>query len=854
MSVPKLVDPWLLSGNPIPLSQPAIRIIVAKYDPTNSGTPFTLLPNVVCQTISQNIGASPATARFRYEFGMGDEESPQTFEQALNDAFALGRVIEPDDRLVVYAQRPNDLTWIPIFYGFALGFHSAVSAKQEAVFIDAIGAVREAFDTPISGILYRDGNKVTDPGGSNIPVDIPGHFNPGGKPNCVHTSGWDQGGNDTFPVFVDTANGFAELWDLSKAARYLVFKHLEESPVDDLDLPEGEYLDELLQAQEPIDGKVFDSDDPTTFAKSPIIVADKPIDAKPWPMVVEHLVADKGFAFAWELEPTPGDEYTLPRPRHFLSLFRPQSGRNGHGYPNPPKQLWLQPRGESLDLAYTNMGSMNVTRDITEVINEWDVIGELEEWEASFVLAPAFPTVVSGVTGNYSAYEKGKIESSDGESFNKFRLFIADESGEGHYKNGSDTLITDSPCDLTDILGVPLDPDTGDPLDPDPVTGEYDPSGIRQYVSRRRPTLGSLLTQPANLGQPYKAKLSYSFDYGGDASQMLSPTGTISGGSFKLTLGANTTSDIAYNATGADVQSALAALASVGTANVYVVGGPVNTFATYIYFINGKAGKMMPDISITSSLTGGGSLSRSTLSAGGAKYPSVWDRSGTWFPITGAYTVLKDRIGIYVDCKNPNAWTVGTDPITVLTLAECLASPGPNRGPVYLRLTCAFRGDKRVKGTAEKSLVDLLLNRTVKRTVEARDRYKKQLIYKKSEFSTDTGTNKVIRDDSDAAKAEAIAMQQATRGGILNGPITIPRFTDYYKIGDRIDSINGRPLTFRTDNASDTEPIYPVIIGRTWNLEGQQTTTFQFSDANMARHSYASKLRSTSGSGGNYHR
>jgi hypothetical protein len=62
-----------------------------------------------------------------------------------------------------------------------------------------------------------------------------------------------------------------------------------------------------------------------------------------------------------------------------------------------------------------------------------------------------------------------------------------------------------------------------------------------------------------------------------DEVQTVTVTGSPSGGDFTLTFGANTTSAIAYNASAVTVQTALRALASIGSGNVNVsgsAGGP----------------------------------------------------------------------------------------------------------------------------------------------------------------------------------------------------------------------------------------------------------------------------------------
>jgi len=74
-----------------------------------------------------------------------------------------------------------------------------------------------------------------------------------------------------------------------------------------------------------------------------------------------------------------------------------------------------------------------------------------------------------------------------------------------------------------------------------------------------------------------------------DEVQTVTITGAPTGGTFTLTFGAQTTSAIAYNATAAQVQTALQALSSVGASNALVTGSagrPLDSkeFACFIGF------------------------------------------------------------------------------------------------------------------------------------------------------------------------------------------------------------------------------------------------------------------------------
>jgi hypothetical protein len=109
-----------------------------------------------------------------------------------------------------------------------------------------------------------------------------------------------------------------------------------------------------------------------------------------------------------------------------------------------------------------------------------------------------------------------------------------------------------------------------------------------------------------------------------------------------------------------------------------------------------------------------------------------------------------------------------------------------------------------------------------------------------SEFNpsgTDVTDPPDVRDDSDRALSEAIALRDATDAGVLDGGVTIPRFTAFYEVGDRIRSISGRDLGLRTDGGAET-PVYPVVVKVKWTLSPGQSTHLTFSDSVVNRKSY----------------
>lgn len=97
-----------------------------------------------------------------------------------------------------------------------------------------------------------------------------------------------------------------------------------------------------------------------------------------------------------------------------------------------------------------------------------------------------------------------------------------------------------------------------------------------------------------------------------DKVRWLSFVGTVTAGTFTITVGANTTSALAFNATAATIQTAIAALASVGSGNVLVTGGLLTAAPMRILFTGALANIPSPTlptpISTTDTLTGGTSL------------------------------------------------------------------------------------------------------------------------------------------------------------------------------------------------------------------------------------------------------
>ncbi len=103
---------------------------------------------------------------------------------------------------------------------------------------------------------------------------------------------------------------------------------------------------------------------------------------------------------------------------------------------------------------------------------------------------------------------------------------------------------------------------------------------------------------------------------GTDEVQTITPTGTISGGHYHVTFGGVTSGEIAYNANAAATEVILEAMSSIGVDNVYVTGGPISTTPVVLTFKNTLGRQNVAQCTLTSSLSGGGTIAIATTTAG----------------------------------------------------------------------------------------------------------------------------------------------------------------------------------------------------------------------------------------------
>lgn len=127
--------------------------------------------------------------------------------------------------------------------------------------------------------------------------------------------------------------------------------------------------------------------------------------------------------------------------------------------------------------------------------------------------------------------------------------------------------------------------------------------------------------------------------------QTLTITGTPAGGTFKLKFRGYTTATIAYNATAANVVSALELLSTIGTGGVTATGGPLPGTPVVITFASQLANQNVPLITVTSPAFTGGTTPAAAIVT---TTPGVglYDVKSGWFdlgPTLGGITVTHNN-------------------------------------------------------------------------------------------------------------------------------------------------------------------------------------------------------------------
>ncbi|MCA1684588.1 MAG: hypothetical protein LC745_01100 [Planctomycetia bacterium] len=420
-----------IEASAVDLARSPVLAGVYRYRPEGSPV-YELLPNVRVISVRYREGPDPGVARFRYVFSPADPTTdPIGFQQAMSVDTDLAYVVKNDDRLVVKKFNP-DGSADPIFDGFAQVPELSLSPSQELVTFLAFGVAVREWDTPIGGALVRNADHPSTV--DDVETDLPTYFNPGGRPNATpeHADAEDEAGN-TYATFLDPLvvrdPDPRRPWTLPMAVRYLCYRqNPDETYVKN---PDGDLLDKLLDSRTPIAGVTMDTADPSTYKSEPIDAPDFPATGKAWPLALHQLLEPNGFGMVFRLEPDEkGDPVT------WLDVFRRQDGSTSSF-----KDLYLQPAGEKLDPSRTNLASAQLARDTDGVANIYTVQSEPVRYEASFVLAPGFPVAAADAAdaAAIQAYNRNDPSFSK-TNRDAYRLYVFDETGEGHWDFASSSL------------------------------------------------------------------------------------------------------------------------------------------------------------------------------------------------------------------------------------------------------------------------------------------------------------------------------------------------------------------------------------------------------------------------------
>lgn len=236
----------------------------------------------------------------------------------------------------------------------------------------------------------------------------------------------------------------------------------------------------------------------------------------------------------------------------------------------------------------------------------------------------------------------------------------------------------------------------------------------------------------------------------------LTGTGTISGGTYTITFGAQTTSALAFSANAAAIQAALVALSSIGAGGVTVTGGPISTTPVVITFAGTLANTNVGAVTVNA-----GSLTGTTP---GVTVTVTTQGAPTDIPLI---PILAGEVDVFLD----NTWA-GLGVTKLLSDFSAEWSIGGMYNPEWV-LNSALSGYKEaIPQRPDTSLSLELGNDSVSRALvtDMRAGITKfcRIRAMKSANSIETGQAYELRIDS------AMAINSAPAAGDVDGASTLP--------------------------------------------------------------------------------
>ena len=485
-------------------------------------------------------------------------------------------------------------------------------------------------------------------------------------------------------------------WTLGKFARYILAVYNDETFVKN---PDFTQLDARLQVRAPRDGSAFvDPVDTGEYTAADVVIRDFDATNLCWPDALAAQLGHVGFGMRFVTGEDGAGE-----PRQELEIYR----KDGAGA--APRDLELPGRGSTLDPARCNVAALSLARDSRSIVNAVTVETQQRRVEVSIVLAPGFtPQAGDEAAAVRGQFLRANLSTASGDVRRKYRYYVADEAGDGHWDAASASWRTVA-LDLSSVF-------------------PSNDKGMLTYVRRLRPGSNTLLTRDS-AGQPLRAQLALSRDYAGPA-------------------------------------------------------------------------------------------------------PAVWDGTGNWQPIAGGWELLEDRLGILVTVEDPESWPIGDytgpqpqEPSRTLRGITSQANPAAPNGRFVLRLTTVIEDDLMLPAvTGSRPASPTVF--TMRRRIDARDHFALETVAAGSLYNP--GSQPItIRDDTARALAHARQLRAAHEFPPLAGSVTIPSLISTFRVGDRIAKINGRDISFQTNvgTGQGESPVYPVVVGLTWDFSGQRQAT-----------------------------
>jgi hypothetical protein len=474
---------FTIDASPADLSEPAAPLAVCRYDP-DSG--YTLMPNLICERIERPIGAKPSTAQLRYILDTAGlyPDWPSQFETIWPQTAAAGPyVLSVDDRVVVLAWTPDGQRRV-LFDGFAQIPQVNVSGASQDVTVVCTGVECRCWDVPILGRVQRDmDSPETNDGSNEFSTDLPVRFNPShGKdgviPNSTPTDyDHNQSGDSPYPVFLDEnikrspdkradLPDLREPWTVDRAVRYILGVHNDEKYVKN---PAFRVIKDLLAVRP----YIYDDSGNLTWDTTKQDAAptrDLDVTNKCWPDAVETLLRSVGFGCYFDVDEALGEPVTT------LYVYKLNE------YTLTPKTVSLPNWQSRLDPAQCNVSQLALARDVNQIVNSWAIETHPRKWEVSIILAPGF-VPSAGDANNRKQFLRSNLDLASAATRAKYRLYVADEAGDGHYDWDTGTWITNQCLDLS-------------PIWPDNVAN--DGTKTRSYVRRARKGTQTLLSKDGN--------------------------------------------------------------------------------------------------------------------------------------------------------------------------------------------------------------------------------------------------------------------------------------------------------------------------------------------------------------------